>query len=275
MGWHVRRCLCARQFRAVRPAGRCSTPQNPPPFIHQVCGPVRGGSVRGTARQRHFRGLLLLSGAQGSAHPHPARAGGSSGGSAGAVHPGDRTTARLDDAVAVVGQLARSSASSMPSACCARCRRLRNWPNSMPRAQSACACRAWRQTWSAAAPLHRTAVHRGRGAQGLLRAGVFPSRIRTVYDAVSHRHPPRFRCERRRGQSQAHLGRGLADQGRCAWSCLRGRRAGTADRASGHQPGVAQYRHVAARAGAGGRDTAAGTAAEPVQVAQNLQGHRC
>ena len=51
--------------------------------------------------------------------------------------------------------------------------------------------------------------------------------------------------QRRRGEPQADLGRGLADQGRRARPCLRGRRAGPADRASGHQPGPAQYRHVA------------------------------
>ncbi len=57
---------------------------------------------------------------------------------------------------------------------------------------------------------------------------------------------------RGRGQSQADLGRGLADQGRRARSRLCGRWPGPADRAPGHQPGAAQHRPVAARAGAGG-----------------------
>ena len=60
------------------------------------------------------------------------------------------------------------------------------------------------------------------------------------------RHAPRRRRQRRRGQPQAHLGRGLADQGRRARARLRGRRAGPADRPPRHQPGPAQHRHVAA-----------------------------
>ena len=54
------------------------------------------------------------------------------------------------------------------------------------------------------------------GAQGLLRAGLFPPRIRALHDARDRRHAARCRRERRRGQSQADLGRGLADQGRRA-----------------------------------------------------------
>ena len=68
----------------------------------------------------------------------------------------------------------------------------------------------------------------------------------------ARRHAPRRRRERRRGQPQADLGGGLADQGRRARAGLRGRRAGPPDRAPRHQPGAAQHRHDAARAGAGG-----------------------
>ena len=95
--------------------------------------------------------------------------------------------------------------------------------------------------------------------QGLLRAGLFPPRIRALHDARDRRHAARCRRERRRGQSQADLGRGLADQGRRARPRLRGRRARPADRASRHQPRAAQHRHVAAGAGAGGARAAGAT----------------
>ncbi len=86
--------------------------------------------------------------------------------------------------------------------------------------------------------------------EGLLRPGLFPPRIRALHDAGAGRHAARCRRERRRGQSQADLGGGFADQGRRARACLCDRRAGPADRASRHQPGAAQYRHDAARPGA-------------------------
>ena len=95
-------------------------------------------------------------------------------------------------------------------------------------------------------------VHRGGGEEGLLRPGLFPPRIRALHDAVAGRHAPRRRRERRRGQPQADLGRGLADQGRPARPGLCDRRAGPADRASRYQPGAAQHRHDAARPGEGG-----------------------
>src|SRR5215471_18856148 len=63
---------------------------------------------------------------------------------------------------------------------------------------------------------------------------------------------PRERRQRRRGQSQADVGRSLADQGRRARRCLCGRPRGPPDRASRYQPGAAQHRHVAVGAGAGG-----------------------
>ena len=62
----------------------------------------------------------------------------------------------------------------------------------------------------------------------------------------------------RRSQSEADLGRGLQHQGRRARPRLCGGLAGPADRASRHQPGVAQHRHVEAGAGAGGARRAAG-----------------
>ena len=103
-----------------------------------------------------------------------------------------------------------------------------------------------------ARPLQGSKIHRGRRPQGLLRAGVFPPGVRALHDAVAGRHPQGRRRQHRRGQSEADLGRGLADQGRRARPCLCRRRAGTPDRASRHQPGAAQHRHVEARAGAGG-----------------------
>ena len=69
-------------------------------------------------------------------------------------------------------------------------------------------------------------IRRGGGEQGLLRPGLFPPRIRALHDAGAGRHAARCRRERRRGQSQAHLGRRVPDQGRRARPGLCGRRAG-------------------------------------------------
>ena len=77
----------------------------------------------------------------------------------------------------------------------------------------------------------------------------FRREIRAVHDARYCWNTARRRRKRRRGQSEADLGRGLADQGRRARACLCRRCAGAADCASRHQPGAAQYRHVPAGSG--------------------------
>ena len=86
----------------------------------------------------------------------------------------------------------------------------------------------------------------------------FRREVRALYDARDRRHPQGRRRQHRGGQSEADLGRRLPDQGRRARPCLCGRFAGAADRASRHQPGVAQHRHVEARAGEGGAGRAGG-----------------
>ena len=52
----------------------------------------------------------------------------------------------------------------------------------------------------------------------------FRREVRALYDAVAGRHPQGCRRQHRRGQSQADLGRGVADQGRRARPCLCRRR---------------------------------------------------
>ena len=59
--------------------------------------------------QRPVRDLVLLSGAQGLADPHPARAGRGRGRQDRPVHQGDRGPGRLDHATAVVGGHARAA----------------------------------------------------------------------------------------------------------------------------------------------------------------------
>ena len=49
-------------------------------------------------------------------------------------------------------QAPSSSAASMPCGCCAKCRPLPSWRNSMPAAKSVCGSRGWPWTWSPAAP---------------------------------------------------------------------------------------------------------------------------
>ena len=149
------------------------------------------------------------------------------------VHQGDREPARLDHAAAVVGRLDRAAP-------------VRRAAAAAPGAGDHRAGAARRDRQGAAARLaarhgrgrqrdrllQGAEVHRGGGQQGLLRPGLFPPRIRALHDAGDRRHAARCRRERRGGQSQADLGRGLADQGRRARPCLCGRRAGPPDRAS-------------------------------------------
>ena len=162
-----------------------------------------------------FSTSSLLSGAQGIAHPHPARTGGGRGRQDQPVHRGNREPARLDDAAAMVGRLDRAAplrrlAAAAPGAghhraFAARCER--------QRAAAGLAARHGRDRQRHRL-FERPEVHRGGGAQGLLRPGLFPPGVRALHDAGRCRHAARRRRERRRGQSQADLGRRLADQGR-------------------------------------------------------------
>jgi ABC-type uncharacterized transport system substrate-binding protein len=95
----------AGRRRAASSAGRSSCPENSPSLVHQIRRAIRGGRLRRAALERHFRCLLLLPGAQGVAHPHPARTGGSRRRQDRAVRQGDREPARLDDTTALVGRL--------------------------------------------------------------------------------------------------------------------------------------------------------------------------
>ena len=241
-----------RQWRAGRrrrgaPAG----PPDPQPPVHQVRRLVRRRGAPGADGERRLRRLFLLQRAQGLAHPHPARAGRGGGGEDRPVRQGDREPARLDDAAAVVGRIdrpaaVRCAAPAAPGAGDHRARAARRHRQGAP---AGLAPRHGRRR-QRDRPLEGPEIHRGGGQQGLLRPGLFPPRVGALHDAGDRRDAARRRRQRRRGEPQADLGRGLADQGRRARPCLCGRRAGPADRASGHQPGPAQHRYVAARAGA-------------------------
>ena len=77
--------------------------KDPQPAVHQIRRAVRRGGRRRAAVQRNFRGLLLLSRAQGGPDPDSARAGRGRGGQDRPVHQGNRKPARLDHPVALVG----------------------------------------------------------------------------------------------------------------------------------------------------------------------------
>ena len=113
---------------------------------------------------------------------------------------------------------------------------------------------------------------RGRRQQGLLRPGLFPPGVRALHDAGAGRHPEGCRRQHCGGQPEADLGRGFADQGRRARPRLCGRPRGAPDRASGHQPGAAQYRHVEARATCKQRATA--QAATRCKARRTFRGRR-
>jgi HAMP domain-containing protein len=123
--------------------------------------------------------------------------------------------------------------------------------------------------------LQERQVRQRHGEPGLLRASLFSPRIRAVHDPRYCRNQAGRRHKRRRGQSQADLGCGLADQGRRARPCLCRGFAGTLDRAPGHQSGAAQHRYVEVGTGAG-RIGGAGCrmSPEPLQVAKDVEGRQ-
>ena len=124
---------------------------------------------------------------------------------------------RLDDATAVVGRHARAAPLRRAAAAAAGAGDHRACP---ARRQGKEQLRVSRLAMDVVGSRHRflqgPEVHRGGGEEGLLRPGLFPPRIRALHDAGAGRHAARRRRQRRRGQSQADLGRGLADQGRRA-----------------------------------------------------------
>ena len=144
-------------------------------------------------------------------------------------------------------------------------------PRSTPPARSACASRA--SGWMArqrTRPLRRGEIHRS-GRQKLLRPGLFPPRSEPYRRSRSPARGAMPASASRRSIS-SDLGRRLADQGRRERPCLCGRRAGTADRASRHQPRAAQ--HDASRlAQVATRDDAAAQS-DALNAAKNLQGCR-
>ena len=100
-------------------------------------------------------------------------------------------------------------------------------------------------------PFQGAGLHRGDGQPRVVRAGLLPQGIRALPDHGSGPWRARRR-HRGRDQSQADLGRRLADQGRQGRLRLRRRPAGPAGGASGHLAGAARHRHAAPAAGGGG-----------------------
>ena len=223
------------------------------PAVPQIRRAVRRRGLRGAADQRPVRNLVLVSGEQAGADPHPARAGRGRGRQDRPVHQGHRGPDRLDHATAVDGERAGAAP-------------LRRAAPAAPGAGDHRACAARRQRQGTAPGVaarhgrgrrrHRlfqgSEVHRSGGQEDLLRPGLLPPRVRALHDAGDGRRAARRRRQRRRGEPEVHLGRGLADQGRQEGPGLRGRQPRPADRASRHQPGAAQHRHVAARLREGG-----------------------
>src|SRR6516162_4016142 len=100
--------------------------------------------------------------------------------------------------------------------------------------------------------LTRPQIHRRGSQKGLLRPGLFPKGVRALHDLVGRWHSARRRRQRRRGQSEADLGGGIANQGRQSRPSLCNRCGWPPDCTSGHQPRSSQYRHDEAASGRGG-----------------------
>ena len=199
--------------------------RNPQPAVHQIRRAVRRGGRRCAAVQRDFRGFLLLSRTQGGPDPHSARAGRGRRGQDRPVHQGNRKPARLDHPIAVVGGSIEQRRFDALAAVAAGAGDHRTGAGRFHRQGAAAGVAARHgRAGQRHRPFQGSEIHRSRRPQGLLRAGVFPPRIRALHDAVAGRHPQGRRRQHRRGQSEADLGRGLADQGRRARPRLCGRR---------------------------------------------------
>ena len=161
------------------------------------------------------------------ADPDPARAGRGRGREDQPVHQGNRKPARLDHPIAVVGGLACEQRRFDAL------RLLRQVP-------------ADHRTGAGRCRPARSGLRVSRLAMDVVDSGLdlskepkfteavankvyygpvyFRRRVRALHDAGAGRHPQGRRRQHRRGQSQADLGRGLADQGRRTRPCLCGRR---------------------------------------------------
>ena len=219
------RTLAASPVAGAAPDAGPSGTQDPQPAVHQIRRAVRRGGGCRAAIQRDLRGFLLLSRAQGGADPDSARAGRSGGGKDQPVRQGDREPARLDHPVAVVCGFDRAAPVRCLAPAAAGAGHYRTGAGRFDR-QGAVAGIApgHGRRRLRARPFQGSEIHRSRRPQGLLRAGLFPQGIRTLHDAVAGRHPQGRRRQHRRGQSQADLGCGVADQGRRTRPRLCGRR---------------------------------------------------
>ena len=145
--------------------------------VPEIRRPLRGRRVSRALCQWPFRDLVLLSGAQDRAHPHPARAGGSGGGEDRAVRQRDRGPTWLDRAAALVGEHARAAPLRRPAP-----------PAPGAGNHRAVAARFDRQGAAARLPprhgrgrqrarlLEGPEIHRDGRPEGLLRAGLLPAR---------------------------------------------------------------------------------------------------
>ena len=192
--------------------------------VSEIRRAVPCGRLHRLAHERIVGNRLLLSGAQGVPDPHPARAGRGRGGQDQPVHQGDREPGGMDHAAALVRRHHRSAALRRAAAAAAGAGDHRAFAARLDRARAAarlapghgCGGKQGRL-------LQGPEVRRSRCAQGLLRTGLFSPGVRALHDAGADRHAPRCRRERRRGQSQAHLGRDIPDQGGRARAGLSGR----------------------------------------------------
>ena len=251
--------------------------ENPQPAVHQICRAVCRRGRRRAAVERDFRGFLLLSRAQAGADPDPARAGGGRRRKNQPVHQGDREPARLDHAIAVVGGIARRTAASTRCGCCKQVPAITELSQVDSTGKERLrVSRIAMDVVDSGIDLSKEPKFTEAVANKVYYGPVyFRRRVRALYDAGAGRHPQGRRRQHRRGQSEADLGRGLADQGRRARPCLCGGLAGAADRASRHQPGAAQHRHVEARAGAGRACRAIRTRSTRCRARSTSRARRC
>ena len=209
----------------------------------QVCRPVRRAGDRRAGDQRRARPLLRLPGQPPRLDQRPAREGRGRGAADRIVRARNREPDRLGGLCAVRVAAGRAAALRLCPAAAPGPGHHRAGATRSPGPRAAQGVapvdgRGRRGHRS----LDRARLRRSDGPQGLVRAGLLPQGKRAL---LHHGGGPRRpqRRDGRGGQSQADLGRRLADQDRPRRLRLCRRQAGPAGGPSRHLAGAARHRH--------------------------------
>ncbi len=228
-----------------------SAPRPAVPPIPGADPDARDGRAPRLRRHQH---LLFVPGEPIRARRAAAREGDRRGVADRAVHPADRSAARLRGAAAARRRRRRAAPHRIPEAPApgAGGHRHRADRRRRSRADRGIAARDGRSAIRQG-PLGRARVSQRQARQAVVRPRVLPQGNRALHDDCDPLRQRQRPGDDRRRQSQVHLGRRLADQDRRQGQGLRRRRQGLPHRRSRHRARAAQDepRQPAAREGRG------------------------